>query len=107
MVDKEILKDRRHLNVPKSVMKPLSRMLNSLLWWRVGSADEVEREFYDQKIDATAKTLADLGIEPVDVKDMLFEYVRDWRDFSHYSLPPMTAKEKREERKYLHVIMSH
>lgn len=107
MVDKEILKERRHINIPKGVMKPLSKVLNSLLWWPVGSASEVDREFFDQKIDSTAKTFADLGIESVDVKDMLFEYVRDWRDFSHYSLPPMTEKEKKEERKYLHVIMSH
>lgn len=107
MVDREILKERTHVNVPREIMKPIAKMLNSLLWWHSTSADEVEREFYDQYIDPNALTFADLGIEPVDVRDMLFEYVKDWRDFSHYSLPPMTEKEKKEERKYLHVINSH
>jgi hypothetical protein len=64
LVDKEIIKHRRHINLPKAVLKPAANILNKALWWPVLSADEVEREFIDQKIDPTAKTFKDLGIEP-------------------------------------------
>lgn len=76
MVDREIYKKRRHLNVPKFVLKPVAGVLNRVLWWNTGlSADEVEREFIDQKIDPTAKTFKDLGIEPGDIKDFTYHYL--------------------------------
>jgi NADH dehydrogenase (ubiquinone) 1 alpha subcomplex subunit 9 len=75
MVDKEIYKERRHINVPKAVMKPLASALNRFLWWHTTSADEVEREFLDQVIDPTAKTFKDLGIEPADIADFTYHYL--------------------------------
>lgn len=75
MVDKEIIKHRRHINVPKAILKPVAGLLNKALWWPISSADEVEREFIDQKIDPTAKTFKDLGIEPVDISSLLFHYL--------------------------------
>ncbi|ORY15900.1 NADH-ubiquinone oxidoreductase-like protein 40 kDa subunit [Clohesyomyces aquaticus] len=104
LVDKEILKHRRHINVPPSVMKPLARYMNKYIWWPVGSEDEVEREFIDQTIDPTAKTFADLNIEPVDLSTKAYEYLKGYRSSAHYDLPPQTERERREERKYLHVI---
>lgn len=123
LVDKEIFKKRRHMNVPKFIMQPSARLLNDFLWWHTTSADEVEREFLDQVIDPTAKTYKDLGIQPGDLKDFTFHYLvsylhpitasiadclflsqQGYRSSSFYDLPPATEREKREEKKYLHVI---
>jgi len=104
LVDKEIVKHRRHINIPKRVRQPFAKIMNKALWWPVGSADEVEREFIDQHIDPNAKTFADLGIEPAELKALTYEYLLAYRSSSYYDLPPQTEREKREERKYLHVI---
>ena len=75
LVDKEIIKHRRHFNMPKAIAKPAAEFLNRAIWWMQTSADQVEREFIDQKIDKTAKTFADLGIEPAELKSLTFEYL--------------------------------
>lgn len=75
LVDREIIKDRKHINVPKRLMKPLAYYLNRFLWWPTTSADEVEREFIDQHIDPEAKTFKDLGIEPAELSNLTFHYL--------------------------------
>jgi len=104
LVDKEILAKRRHINLPKSLAKPVAYYLNKLLWWPVLSADEFEQESLDQVIDKKAKTFKDLGLEPADLRDLTYHYLQDYRSASFYDLPPSTAREKREEKKYLHVL---
>ncbi|KLU92569.1 NADH-ubiquinone oxidoreductase 40 kDa subunit [Magnaporthiopsis poae ATCC 64411] len=104
LVDREIFKKRRHINLPKAVLKPAAGILNSVLWWDVMSADEIEREFIDQEIDETAKTFKDLGIEPGDIANFTYHYLQGYRSSSFYDLPPATEKEKREEKKFLHVL---
>ncbi|TVY31543.1 NADH-ubiquinone oxidoreductase 40 kDa subunit, mitochondrial [Lachnellula subtilissima] len=104
LVDKEIIKRRRHINLPKRILKPAAGILNKALWWPVLSADEVEREFIDQKIDPTAKTFKDLGIEPAELSSLTFHYLQGYRSSAFYDLPPATEREKREEKKYLHVL---
>lgn len=75
LVDKEIFKHRRHLNLPKSILKPTAKLLNQLIWWKTTSADEVEREFIDQQIDPKAKTFKDLGMEPAELRNYTFHYL--------------------------------
>ncbi|KAL4743611.1 hypothetical protein BDV11DRAFT_201791 [Aspergillus similis] len=75
LVDREIVKRRRHINVPKRILKPAAYLLNKYLWWPTISADEVEREFIDQEIDPTAKTFKDLGIEPAELSELTFHYL--------------------------------
>jgi NADH dehydrogenase (ubiquinone) 1 alpha subcomplex subunit 9 len=75
IVDKEIVKHRRHLNLPKAILKPLANVVNKALWWDVISADEVEREFIDQTIDPKAKTFKDLGIDPAEISNLTFHYL--------------------------------
>jgi NADH dehydrogenase (ubiquinone) 1 alpha subcomplex subunit 9 len=104
LVDKEIIKRRRHINVPKALMKPVANALNRLLWWHTTSPDEVEREFIDQKIDPKAKTFSDLGIEPVEITSVIYHYLQSYRSAAFYDLPPATERERREERKHLHVL---
>ncbi|KAJ6016062.1 NADH-ubiquinone oxidoreductase 40 kDa subunit [Penicillium herquei] len=107
LVDREIVKKRRHINVPKAALKPMAHYLNKFLWWHTMSADEVEREFIDQVIDPTAKTFADLGIpqaDLADLADLTFHYLQMYRSASYYDLPPATERERREEKKYLHVL---
>ncbi|PMD20505.1 putative NADH-ubiquinone oxidoreductase 40 kDa subunit mitochondrial precursor [Hyaloscypha hepaticicola] len=104
LVDREIIKHRRHINLPKAILKPTAGLLNKVLWWPVLSADEVEREFIDQKIDPTAKTFKDLGIEPAELSSLTFHYLQGYRSAAYYDLPPATEREKREEKKYLHVL---
>ncbi|SPO05084.1 probable NADH-ubiquinone oxidoreductase 40 kDa subunit, mitochondrial [Cephalotrichum gorgonifer] len=104
MVDREIFKRRRHVNVPKAILKPIAAVLNRALWWNLLSADEIEREFINQEIDKTAKTFKDLGIEPGDISNFTYHYLQGFRSSAYYDLPPATAKEMKEERKYLHVL---
>jgi NADH dehydrogenase (ubiquinone) 1 alpha subcomplex subunit 9 len=75
LVDREIYKKRRHINVPKAILKPLAGLLNRVLWWPIMSADEVEREFHDQVIDQTAKTFKDLSIAPAEIADFTYHYL--------------------------------
>jgi NADH dehydrogenase (ubiquinone) 1 alpha subcomplex subunit 9 len=104
LVEREAMKKRRHINIPKAIMKPVARYANKLLWWPIHSEDEVEREFIDQYIDPSAKTFKDLDIEPVELSSLTYEYLKGYRSSSYYDLPPMSEREKREEKKYLHVI---
>ena len=75
LVDKEIYKRRRHINLPKALLKPAAKYLNRFLWWKTTSADEVEREYIDQEIDPKAKTFKDLGVEPAELKNYTFHYL--------------------------------
>ncbi|KAJ9659769.1 Protein-lysine N-methyltransferase efm5 [Coniosporium apollinis] len=104
IVDKEIIKTRRHINVPKRIMQPLAQLYNRAIWWSKTSGDMIEREFIDQKVDPKAKTFKDLNIEPSQLKDLTFDYLKGYRSAAFYDLPPQTEREKREEKKYLHVI---
>lgn len=104
IVDKEILKHRRHINLPKSLLKPVLFYLNKVLWWPILSADQLEREFLDQVIDKSAKTFKDLGIQPAELSELTYHYLQDYRSSSYFDLPPATAREKRDAKKYLHVI---
>ncbi|KAF9870406.1 hypothetical protein CkaCkLH20_12073 [Colletotrichum karsti] len=106
-VDREIFKKRRHINVPKQILQPVAALLNKYLWWDIMSADEIEREFIDQEIDESAKTFKDLGMEPGDIAKFTYHYLQGFRSGNFYDLPPATEKEKREERKYLHVLDDH
>jgi NADH dehydrogenase (ubiquinone) 1 alpha subcomplex subunit 9 len=106
LVDREIIKRRRHINLPKSLFKPVAYWVNRLLWWPIAgvSADELEQESLDQVIDKSAKTLRDLGIEPSDLANLTYHYLQDYRGSSFYDLPPATARERRAEKQFLHVI---
>ena len=75
LVDREILKHRRHMSLPKVIMKPIATLLNKAIWWQTTSADRIEREFIDQQIDPKAKTFKDLGIEPGDISNFTFHYL--------------------------------
>ena len=75
LVDREIVKRRRHMNVPKTLLKPAADMYNKLIWWSQTSADAVEREFIDQRIDPKAKTFKDLGIEPGELANFTYHYL--------------------------------
>ncbi|KAI5289936.1 NADH-ubiquinone oxidoreductase 40 kDa subunit [Ascosphaera aggregata] len=104
LVDREIVKKRRHINLPKPVFKALAAAMNRLLWWHSYSPDEVEMEFLDQKIDPSAKTFKDLGIEPAELSKWTYHYLTMYRSSQYYDLPPATEREKREEKKYFHVL---
>lgn len=106
IVDREIIKHHWHINIPKKILKPVAGLLNKAIWWPVLSADEIEREFIDQKIDPTAKTFKDLGIEPAELSSLTFHYLKSYRSSAFYDLPPATEREKREDKKYLHVLDS-
>ncbi|KAL2264002.1 hypothetical protein VTK26DRAFT_3557 [Humicola hyalothermophila] len=104
LVDREIFKKRRHINVPKPILKPIAGLLNRVLWWDIMSADEVEREFHDQVIDESAKTFKDLGMEPSEISKWTYHYLQGFRPSTYFDLPPATEKEMREEKKYIHVL---
>lgn len=68
------------------------------------TADQLERESLDQTIEKGAKTFKDLGMEPAELSELTYHYLQDYRSSSYYDLPPATAREKRDSKKYLHVI---
>lgn len=104
MVDREIFNRRRHINLPRGILEPAAKLLNRVLWWPMLSAEQVQMEHIDQVIDEKAKTFKDLGIDPGDISKFTYHYVQGFRSGAFYDLPPASEKEKREERKYLHVL---
>jgi NADH dehydrogenase (ubiquinone) 1 alpha subcomplex subunit 9 len=64
------------------------------------TADEVEREFIDQKIDKTAKTFSDLGMEPADISSFTFHYLVSFSSFSEILLSN-TGIARLSERSFL------
>ncbi|WEW60636.1 Protein-lysine N-methyltransferase efm5 [Emydomyces testavorans] len=104
IVDREIFKNRRHINVPKAILKPMAYWINRLIWWPIISADQVEREFLDQVIDPNAKTFKDLKIEPAELSNLTFHYLRAYRSNKYSDLPAASERERMEEKKYLHVL---
>ncbi|KAI5806275.1 putative NADH-ubiquinone oxidoreductase 39 kDa subunit [Geopyxis carbonaria] len=103
LVARMVLRDRPHVNLPKPAMKMLANIMNKFIWWPTYSPDGIEREFIDQVIDKSAKTFADLGITPGELDQEAYQYLRGYRSWAYFDMPVMTEKEKREERKYLHV----
>lgn len=101
---KEVLRARPVFNIPAAIRKPVSYVLGKALWWTEMNPDLIEREFIDQEIDPKAKTFKDLGIEPAELTACTYEYLQGFRNNVYYDLPPMTEREKRQEKKYLHVI---
>ena len=85
IVDKEIIKHRRHINIHKRILQPIAAILSRTLWWQTLSPDEIEREFIDQEIDQDAKTFDDLGIKPSRIKDHTFEILVSRNSF-YFSL---------------------
>ena len=75
IVDREIMKTRRHINMPRFIWGRTLDILNKVLWWPVGSKDLVEREFMNQFIDKNAKTFEDLGMEAGDIANFTFKYL--------------------------------
>lgn len=75
LVDREIIKHRRHINVPRRILRPAAEIFNKTIWWTQTSADSVDREFIDQVIDPKAKTFKDLGIEPGELANFTFQYL--------------------------------
>ncbi|KUI59463.1 hypothetical protein VP1G_06711 [Cytospora mali] len=104
LVDREIFSKRRHINVPRAILEPVAKVINQVLWWPWMSAEQVQMEHVDQVIDEKAKTFKDLGIEPGDISKFTYHYVQGFRSGAFYDLPPASEKEKREEKKYLHVL---
>lgn len=104
LVDREIFSKRRHINVPRSILEPVAKIVNQVLWWPWISAEQVQIEHVDQVIDEKAKIFKDLGIEPGDISKFTYHYVQGFRSGAFYDLPPASEKEKREEKKYLHVL---
>ncbi|KAK6349903.1 NADH-ubiquinone oxidoreductase 40 kDa subunit [Orbilia brochopaga] len=104
LIKKETLQDNMtHINIPKR-LHSLYRSAWEWIWWPQKCADEVEREFLDQVIDPTAKTFKDLGIDKTDdLAEGMFPYIRQYRSNKYYDLPPMTEKERMQERQYWHV----
>lgn len=103
MIKIETKRNLINYDIPKQAQK-IYRSILDLVWWRVPTPDEVEREFIDQVIDPTALKFADLGMDKVDdISEKILDYVRHYRSARYYELPPMTEKEKQEEKKYWHV----
>ena len=90
LVDREIMKHRRHINLPRIIAAPALEMMNKLLWWPVGCKDIVVREYLDQVIDKNAKTFSDLGMEAGDISAFTFKYLVRSIESSFLKKVPLT-----------------
>lgn len=88
-------------NVPKPIAMSLAKVLPRFLW---PTADMIERQFIDQKIDPLAKTFQDLQIIPDRLQDLVFRYTYGKRTYLHSQDLPPTAKELQEKRKYVNFV---
>lgn len=57
----------------------LAAQLKQFAYWKLTNPDQIQRHLIDQKIDASAKTFQDLGLETTQLADVLFTYVKQWR----------------------------
>ncbi|PHH71734.1 hypothetical protein CDD83_5109 [Cordyceps sp. RAO-2017] len=79
-------------------------------FWPVHSVDvgaAMEKMLYD---DSTAGHTFELygprlySIEPGDIADYTYHYLQGFRSSNYYDLPPATEREKKEDKKYIHVL---
>ncbi|KAK9447065.1 uncharacterized protein V1518DRAFT_422122 [Limtongia smithiae] len=99
----EALNKYPYINLPKVPFAQVTELLNKVLWWPVGCADEVERLTIDQKVDRQAATFADLGIVPAKLEDYVGQYVRHMRGNIFQDVAPDSLAERKREREYIHV----
>ncbi|KAK9470538.1 uncharacterized protein V1510DRAFT_383043 [Dipodascopsis tothii] len=91
------------VNFPyKELAQSATEMLNKVLWWPVGCADQIERQFLDHKIDEAAKTFADLGMKPDELEAHLEFYVAHLRALLYQDLVD-SPKQKREDAEAIHI----
>lgn len=75
LVSREVVRKGKPGIVAAPVRRAVLDTLNRFLWWNTGCGDDVERENISQTIDMQAKTFADLGIEPVELESMTYQYL--------------------------------
>lgn len=87
MISEITLKKPRHYNVPKIALQSVAKVLEKVLWWNIISADEIERQFINEKLTPGAKGYKDLNInaQPLDAQTM--KYLRMYRSNTYYSEP--------------------
>ncbi|ORY77678.1 hypothetical protein BCR37DRAFT_119293 [Protomyces lactucae-debilis] len=81
------LKKPRHYNVPKVVLQTASKVLDKALWWNVLSADQVERQFINEKLTPGAKGYSDLGIQEQQLDAQTMQWLKMYRSNTYYDLP--------------------
>ncbi|KAF2758258.1 NAD(P)-binding protein [Pseudovirgaria hyperparasitica] len=107
LVDGETLRERSNINIPRRIREPLGYVMNKYLWWPTLHKDAVVREFIDQHIDPKAKTFKDLDMEPAEIRQWSYEYLKGYRSSRMMDLPPMTERELQAEKQYDHVRRSY
>ncbi|KAK9492004.1 hypothetical protein V1508DRAFT_420184 [Lipomyces doorenjongii] len=99
----EALKPYPYYNLPKKLYANVSEVLNQILWWPVGCADQVERMTINQKVDKSALTFADIGMKPEKLEDFVGQYVRHYRGNLFQDVAPDSVAERKREREFIHV----
>lgn len=103
MVQDATSNEIRQINLPKEAYK-LFATLTQLIYWPTVSPDQVERMFINQKIDETASTFADLGIQPQQIEHLVTKTVKHWRSYLHLHDTLETDAARKKEREYIHII---
>jgi NADH dehydrogenase (ubiquinone) 1 alpha subcomplex subunit 9 len=81
------LKKPRHYNVPKVLLQTASKVLDKALWWNVMSADQVERQFINEKLTSGAKGYSDLGIQEQQLDAQTMQFLKMYRSNTYYDQP--------------------
>ncbi|KAK9476520.1 hypothetical protein V1514DRAFT_364457 [Lipomyces japonicus] len=101
--EREAFKEYKTFNIPKSVYASVSDALNKVLWWPVGSADQVERLSQDQVVPKHSLTFADLGIKPQRYNEYVGTYVKYLRSNLFQDVESGSLAESKREREFIHV----
>ncbi|RKP23629.1 hypothetical protein SYNPS1DRAFT_24302 [Syncephalis pseudoplumigaleata] len=92
-----LLERRSRLRLPKQAALMLASFQEKLPW-SMTSRDQVLRMFIDDQPTASAKTFADLYIEPARLEDTALPTVRSYRSGIYYELAPTETAEFRKSK---------
>ncbi|BFZ56458.1 Protein-lysine N-methyltransferase efm5 [Savitreella phatthalungensis] len=98
------LKKPRHYNMPKAPMQALASVLDKVLWWNIASADQIERQFIDEKPSPAGSVLgfSDLGVQEQQLGPDTMKYLRMYRSNTYYD-EPLTGEEGKYKPGVVHV----
>lgn len=102
MIAEITLRKQRHYNVPKIALQSIAKVLDRALWWNTVSADQVERQFIDEKPTAGAKGYAELGVKEQQISPATMKYLRMYRDNTYFE-EPLTGQEGKVKEGVIHV----
>ncbi|KAI8048369.1 hypothetical protein BDF22DRAFT_270741 [Syncephalis plumigaleata] len=104
MVYNMLLERRTRFRLPKSAALLLASVQEKLPWPMMAH-DQVVRMFINDQPTASAKTFADLYVEPTRLEDAALQFIRNYRSSIYYEMAPHdTAEFRKPKSKEYHTV---